>query len=106
MPELTFIEADGTRHVVDARVGDTIMQTARAHGIEAIVAECAGSCACATCHCYVDPAWFDRLTAPDEIERELIECVAEPGETSRLSCQITMREDLHGIVVHLPESQY
>jgi 3-phenylpropionate/trans-cinnamate dioxygenase ferredoxin reductase subunit len=34
--------------------GWSLMQAATANGVEGILGECGGSCACATCHCYVD----------------------------------------------------
>ena len=65
MPYVTYIEADGTAHTVDVLNGDSIMQGATANGIEGIVAECGGSCSCATCHCYVDDAWADKEKQAD-----------------------------------------
>ena len=50
--------------------------------------------------------WFDKLFPPGETEKDLLECVGEPGPTSRLSCQISMQEALEGITVRLPASQY
>jgi 2Fe-2S ferredoxin len=76
------------------------------NGIEGIVAECGGACSCATCHCYVDESWIDKTGRAEDMEEALIECAEKPRETSRLSCQIEVTEDLDGLVVHLPESQY
>ncbi|MEE2784028.1 MAG: 2Fe-2S iron-sulfur cluster-binding protein [Pseudomonadota bacterium] len=106
MPEVTYIESDGTEHLVDVPCGNSLMEGATANGIDGIVAECGGACSCATCHCYVDEAWYDKLFPPGETEKDLLECVGEPGPTSRLSCQISMREALEGITVRLPASQY
>ncbi|HET8816599.1 MAG TPA: (2Fe-2S)-binding protein, partial [Pseudidiomarina sp.] len=61
---------------------------------------------CATCHCYVDPAWTDKIPEPSELEEDMLGMVIEPKENSRLSCQIEMTEALDGIVVRLPRSQY
>ena len=58
MPQITYIEHDGTTHQVEAEVGSTVMETAIRNGVTGIVAECGGACACATCHVYVDEAWF------------------------------------------------
>ncbi len=73
--------------------------------IPGIEAECGGMCSCATCHVYVDPAWFEAISAPDHIERDMLECVLDLEETSRLSCQIEVGDELDGLVVRLPESQ-
>ena len=57
MPKITFIEHDGTAHTVDAAIGDSVMETALGKSVPGIVAECGGSCTCATCMVYVDEAW-------------------------------------------------
>ena len=61
MPKITYIDTEGTARTVEAEVGSTVMETATTNDIPGILATCGGSCACATCHVYVDEAWFDRL---------------------------------------------
>lgn len=106
MALVNFITHDGDQYEANVNVGDTIMIAAVENGIDAIVAECGGSCSCATCHCYIDEAWQDKLIPAGQIEREMLECVLNPKPNSRLSCQVTMTEELDGIIVHLPASQY
>jgi len=105
MTTLTFIEHNGTRHEVPARSGDSVMQTAINAGIKGILADCGGTCSCATCHGYVDAAWKDRVPAPAANEQDMLQCVLEPRESSRLTCQIKVTPELNGLVIHLPESQ-
>jgi 2Fe-2S ferredoxin len=51
-----FIQANGLeRTIEDIAPGETLMSVARAHRVEGILGDCGGSCACATCHVYVDP---------------------------------------------------
>ena len=57
MPKITFIEHDGTVHTVEAELGSTVMETAQRNNVTSIVAECGGSCTCATCLVHVDEAW-------------------------------------------------
>ncbi|MDG1448035.1 MAG: 2Fe-2S iron-sulfur cluster-binding protein [Porticoccaceae bacterium] len=106
MPKVTYIEANGQSHEVDLDAGVSLMQGAVDNMIEGIVAECGGSCSCATCHCYIDQQWLDKLEPATEMENDLLECVTEPKDNSRLSCQIVISDDLNGLVVHLPESQF
>jgi 2Fe-2S ferredoxin len=107
MPIVKFIEHDGAQHQVEVPVGDSVMQGAVNHGISGIAADCGGGLACATCHCYVDEAWTDRAGAPSETERQMLDATASPRKpNSRLSCQITVTDELSGLVVRLPESQY
>ena len=106
MAIIKFVAHDGTVTEVAAEPGTTIMKTAIHNGITGIVAECGGAMSCATCHVYFDPEWNNKLDTPSTMEKEMLEFVITPSPTSRLSCQIKMTDDLDGIVVHLPESQY
>ena len=61
MPKITFIYKDGTEKVVDAHLGLSVMEVALKNNIEAIEGSCGGSLACATCHLYVHPDWWDKV---------------------------------------------
>ena len=106
MPQVTYISHDGNAIEVDVPAGTSVMQGAVDNMIDGIVAECGGSCSCATCHCYVDEAWLGKLPAASGMEKDMLECVLEPRPNSRLSCQLEMTEALDGLVVRLPESQF
>ena len=106
MPQVTYINHDGSSVEVDVPAGTSVMQAAVDNMIDGIVAECGGSCSCATCHCYSDEAWLDRLPPPSGMEKDMIECVLEPRPNSRLSCQVVVTDALDGLVVRLPESQF
>ncbi|SDF28070.1 ferredoxin, 2Fe-2S [Celeribacter baekdonensis] len=100
MTKITFVQPDGRSQTVSARVGDSVMQTALAHSIDGIFAECGGAMMCATCHCYVEDA---RTGQASQGEEDLLDCAEdEVRPSSRLSCQIKVTEDLDGLVVHLP----
>ncbi len=102
-----LVAHDGSRHEISGRVGRSLMDAAVAAGIEAVVAECGGTCTCATCHVRVDPAFADRMPPADADERAMLEMTAEPADaSSRLSCQITLTPALAGLVVRLPARQY
>ena len=107
MPKVTYIDHDGTTHEVEIDAGENIMRGAVYNGIEGIVGECGGGLACATCHCYVDEAWLDRIDPPSEAEVQMLESAAsEVKPNSRLSCQIPVNAEQDGIIVTLPEKQY
>jgi ferredoxin, 2Fe-2S len=106
MTEIRFISATGTDIVVAARDGESVMHAAILNDVPGIVAECGGSMMCATCHCYVDPAWLSKMPPPSEAEKEMLACAAsEVTEASRLSCQIKVGPELDGLVIRLPEGQ-
>jgi len=105
MPLVTYVLANGERKTVDVRSGYTVMEGALENDVEGIVAECGGSCSCSTCHVYVDAEWLGRLNPMQEDEEGLVEFAYEPNETSRLSCQIIVNDDLDGLVVTVPQEQ-
>lgn len=106
MGRVTYIESNGAQHQVNLENGQSIMQGALDNLIEGILGECGGCCSCATCHCYVDEAWLEKVGAPDDMEKDMLDSVVDPQSSSRLSCQIQMSDDLDGLVVRLPESQF
>lgn len=106
MVSVTFIQADGSETTVSGDIGDSVMATAIAQGVDGIVAECGGSMMCATCHCYVDEAWATRTGPRHDGEDDMLDCaVSEVKPVSRLSCQILLSPELDGLVIHLPEAQ-
>ena len=106
MANITFIEANGKSTTLNLADGWSLMQGATANGVDGIVGECGGSCACATCHCYVDDLLAGVLPAPSQGELDRLEnVVAERRPNSRLACQIKVGPALEGGVVHLPECQ-
>lgn len=108
MPEVTYVECSGTRHVVEVPLGENVMRGSLYNDLPGIIGECGGACSCATCHCYVDAAWSGMVGTPaSDAERELLEgASAEVRPESRLSCQIVMTPQLDGLIVHLPENQF
>jgi ferredoxin, 2Fe-2S len=105
MPRVVFLEPSGSRREVDATAGVTLMETARRHGIEGVVAQCGGACACATCHVYVAPAWLVKLEPREDMEEGMLESAWEPRPNSRLSCQIHITPALDGLEVEVPARQ-
>jgi len=106
MANIKFITADGTETEIIAENDISLMLNAVNNGIDGIVAECGGACSCATCHVIVDPDWYNKLPEPQNLEKDMLEFVAEPSDTSRLSCQIKVTDDLDGLIVRVPSAQY
>ena len=101
MPQMIFIERDGTRREVDAPLGLSVLEIAHKHGVE-IEGACEGSLACSTCHVIVDPSWYGKLATATEDEEDMLDLAFGLEETSRLGCQIVMTPALDGLVVKLP----
>jgi ferredoxin, 2Fe-2S len=105
MAKITYIEFSGAKHELDVETGTSVMQGAVNHSIRGIIGDCGGACSCATCHCYVDAAWLDKVGTRSETEEMLLEEVVDPKPNSRLACQISVSDALDGLVIHLPSKQ-
>ena len=104
MPAVTYIQPDGSRTKLDVRIGQSVMDASVRANLPGIVAECGGSCSCATCHVYVDEAWIADIEPPTPDESDLLAFVPGQQATSRLSCQIIMEDSLDGLIVYTPEA--
>ncbi len=105
MPKITYIEYNGKTHTIDVAKGLSVMEGAVQNNISGIDADCGGGMACATCHVYVKEEWFDKLPKKEDGEEDMLDMAYEPKKNSRLSCQLTVSEELEGLVVKLPEKQ-
>jgi 2Fe-2S ferredoxin len=105
MAKITYIGADGTRYEVEAENGSTVMENAIRNGVPGIEAECGGACACATCHVYVAEEWREKTGGPSPMEEDMLDFAFELKPNSRLSCQITVSDELDGLVVTVPSRQ-
>lgn len=106
MAKITYIEHDGTDHVIDVKPGLTVMEGAVKNNVPGIDADCGGACACATCHVYVDDAWLSKTGEKSAMEELMLDFAENVEPNSRLSCQIKVSDGLDGLVVRLPESQH
>ncbi len=105
MPKITFLMKDGSEKVVDAPAGLSVMEVAVKNNIPGIEGACGGSLACATCHVYVAPEWWDKALPDGEKsddEEDMLDLGFDIRKQSRLCCQIMVKEDLDGLIVALP----
>ena len=106
MAKITYIEHNGTEHVIDVANGLTVMEGARDNGVPGIEADCGGACACSTCHVYVAEDWVEKLPTKEAMEADMLDFAWEPDTArSRLTCQIKVTDELDGLVVTMPEKQ-
>ncbi len=106
MAKITYVEHDGTEHKVDVANGLSVMEGAIKNSIPGIDADCGGACACATCHVYVDPEWVSKTGTKEDMEQTMLDFAVDVEETSRLSCQIEVSDELDGLIVRMPQSQH
>ena len=105
MPKITYIEHNGKLHQIEVSNGLSVMEGAVQNNIPGIDADCGGSMACATCHVYVKEEWFNKLPKKEDGEEDMLDMAYEPNKFSRLSCQLTVSNELEGLVVNLPAKQ-
>ena len=105
MTKITYIEHNGKSHTIDVQNGLTVMEGAVQNDVPGIDADCGGGMACATCHVYVNEDWIDKLPAKEDGEEDMLDMAFEPKINSRLSCQITVSDELDGLVVNIPSKQ-
>ena len=105
MPKITYIEHGGKTHTIEVANGLSVMEGAVQNNIPGIDADCGGSMACATCHVYVKEEWFDKINLKTEGEDDMLDTAYEPKKNSRLSCQISVNDEIDGLIVNLPEKQ-
>mgnify|MGYP001822853660 FL=1 len=96
--KILLTDREGGTQDVDGEPGMKLMEAIRDidNSVEAI---CGGLCSCATCHVYVEPDWFRRLSPIEDDEEELLDSLEGRRDVSRLSCQIELTPELDGITV-------
>lgn len=102
---VTMTDVKGNTHTfTDVDEGVSLMEVAKAHGVEGIGGDCGGGCSCATCHVYVEGDWLAKVGSPDDVEADMLDMAAGPQQNSRLSCQIRMAAELDGICLTVAPS--
>lgn len=107
--KVTMTDVNGATKVIEnVDEGVSLMELAKANGVDGIFGDCGGGCACATCHVYVEGGWFEKVGPPDDIEFSMLDMVADVmKDNSRLGCQVKMSRELDGIEVTVaPASSY
>jgi len=105
MTKILFIAHDGSEQTVDAKNGDSIMETAVSNSVIGIDADCGGACACAPCHVYIDEKFTAITGAPNEMEQSMLDFAEDVQANSHLSCQMIVTDKMDGMIVRTPESQ-
>ena len=105
MPKVTYIDNHENSKTIEVENGLSVMEGAIQNDIPGIDADCGGSMACATCHVYVEEKWLDKIPKAEEAEEDMIDMAFEPKKNSRLSCQITVTDEIDGLIVTTPEKQ-
>ena len=102
MPKVIFELPSGEQREVNAEPGKSLLVAAQQNDID-IEGACEGAMACSTCHIIVSEDWFEKLPDASEEEEDMLDLAYGLTRTSRLGCQITVTEDLDGLVIRVPD---
>ena len=98
--KIRVTDRDGNKHELEGDSNSTLMEILRDAGLD-IEAACGGCCACATCHVYINDKWLQTISSKDDDEESMLDQAFDVRNTSRLSCQISLSEELDGIELEL-----
>jgi len=92
---------DGTQTplLAPTDMGLSLMEFLKGNEYE-ILATCGGMALCATCHVSVIKG-FDNLNPISDEEYAMLDTLPNITDTSRLSCQLKLNEQMNGIVVKI-----
>ena len=106
MPLLKITTFAGEKSELEATSGETLMEALRDNDYDEVLAICGGVCSCASCHVYIEGDWAAKLPARSEDETQLVTSTEHFKDNSRLSCQITLNDDMGGMEVIIADQDY
>ena len=98
--KIKVIDRDGNKHELEGDSNSTLMEILRDADLD-IEAACGGCCACATCHVYINDQWLEKISPKDDDEESMLDQAFDVKNTSRLSCQISLSDELDGIELEI-----
>ena len=75
MGSITFLEHDGTEHLVNIETGKSLMQIAIDSGVPGIDADCGGECACGTCHVILEGTQSASIGKASDEELQMLDLI-------------------------------
>lgn len=102
MTRIIFIHADGEGQTeATGAPDDTLLHVAQLADMP-LEGTCEGQMACSTCHVIIASEDFGKLPRASEAEEDMLDLAAGACRTSRLSCQILLRDCPEGLTVRIP----
>ena len=100
MITITFVQTNNEKKVVSVEdsCNLTLLELAIQNDVE-IIGACEGSCACGTCHVYIDEDHLKKIEKPKEDEENVLDIVFNVLPTSRLACQVVVSKELDGAII-------
>jgi len=103
---ITFVTAEGERHTVQGKVGDSLLDVVIDKQVPLDgYGACEGTLACSTCHIVMHQKDYDSLPdRPSDEELDMLDLAYGLSDTSRLGCQIILKKEYEGMEVMVPAS--
>lgn len=102
--QVEFTLPDGEVKTVTGYEGQTLLDVCAEQGLP-MEGACGGSCACSTCHVYLEEKDTDLFEEPTDEENDMIDQAFYPEPTSRLGCQLRLKRGVHdGLKVKMPRA--
>jgi ferredoxin len=98
---IKFIDTEGDEEVVEAEIGENILDVAHDNDIE-LEGACGGEVACSTCACIFEQELFDKLPEISEDEEDMLDLAVGVTDTTRLGCQVIVTKEFENTVIKLP----
>ncbi|WVO15863.1 hypothetical protein L204_103525 [Cryptococcus depauperatus] len=93
--QLRFKTFEQREIVVNAKLGENLLQVGKENGLPSLEGVCGGNCECATCHLYLSTSPKPPVSQPSEIEDDMLAyALAFKADESRLGCQIRVTKEL------------
>ena len=106
MPNIQVTDLSGNISTLNAKSGETLMEALRDNGYSEIEAVCGGVCSCSTCHVYIEGDGFGKTGERNEDENQLVTSTDSFQSNSRLSCQVTVTDDMDGMAITIAKQCY
>ena len=101
MAKFTLETRDGARQEITGKNGVSLMKLIRRAGVEELVAQCGGSCACATCHVYLTLPQGTAMIESGPAENRMLSTASHRKLNSRLACQIRFDDIFDGMAIRI-----
>ena len=101
MVQLCFQNQEGEEFLVDAKIGDSILEVAQKNDIP-LAGPCGGALACGMCHVILEEKFFSLIPVASEEEEDLLGMLPGVEKFSRLGCQVKVTNEMNGMVIKIP----
>jgi 2Fe-2S ferredoxin len=98
MAKITYNTHDNKTHTIDVQNGLTVMEGAFKTIFQELMLIVEVEWRVLRAMFMFNDEWFDKLPTKEDGEEDMLDMAFEPKQNSRLSCQLTVSDELDGLV--------